>query len=155
MRVAHDERALNIRVRLEVEEVGQSRERLPARWGAISPPGLSGYAPEGMFDRLVHRRVRRKAANGQAPQSGLAPISLLVVDLARAELTSELTHAGYRARFEETLRERLGAGLLGYDLIAFCESRPSPAKLQLHFLMSESAVDPAVGEALFGDHLAR
>jgi hypothetical protein len=148
IRVANDERVLNIRVRVEVEDVEQSRQRLPARWGVVSPPGLSGYAPEGMFDRLVHRRVRRKAAKGQAPRSGLAPISLLVVDLAHAELTSELSHSAYRARFEETLRERLGGGLLGYDLIAFCESR-AYGGLQLHFLMSENAADPAVGEALF------
>jgi hypothetical protein len=80
-------------VRVELEDVEQTRERLPARWGVSSPPGLSGYAPEGMFDRLVHRRVRRKAAKGQA--------------------------------------------------------------LQLHFLMSEDAIDPAAGDALFGDQLAR
>jgi hypothetical protein len=52
------------------------------------------------------------------------------------------------------LRERLGANLVGYDLIAFCESRASPAKLQLHSLMSEPAVDPTMGEELFGDQLA-
>jgi hypothetical protein len=97
VRVAHVERPLNVRVRVELEEVEQTRGRLPARWGVFSPPGLSGYAPEGMFDRLVHRRVQRKAAKGQAPRSGLAPLSLLVVDLARAQLTSELSHSGYRA----------------------------------------------------------
>lgn len=140
---------------VELEDVEQTRERLPARWGVSSPPGLSGYAPEGMLDRLVHRRVRRKAAKGQAPRSGLAPLSLLVVDLARAQLTSELSHSGYRARFEQTLRERLGDDLLGYDLIAFCESHSGAAYLQLHFLMSEDAVGPAAGEALFGDQLAR
>jgi len=155
VRVAHEECPLNVRVRVELEDVEQTRERLPARWGVSSPPGLSGYAPEGMFDRLVHRRVRRKAAKGQAPRSGLAPLSLLVVDLARAQLTSELSQSGYRARFEQTLRERLGDDLLGYDLIAFCESHSGAAYLQLHFLMSEDAVGPAAGEALFGDQLAR
>jgi hypothetical protein len=155
VRAAHEERPLNIRVRVELEDVEQTRERLPARWGVSSPPGLSGHAPEGMFDRLVHRRVRSKAGKGQAPRSGLAPISLLVVDLARVQLTSELSHSGYRARFEETLRERLGDDLLGYDLIAFCESRAVPARLQLHFLMSEHAIDAAAGEALFGDQLAQ
>jgi hypothetical protein len=104
--------------------------------------------PKGCSTRLVHRRVRRKAAKGQAPRSGLAPISLLVVDLAHAQLTSELSHSGYRARFEETLRKRLGGELLGYDLIAFCESRACDG-LQPHFLMSDNAVDPAVSEALF------
>jgi len=155
VRVAHEEGELNIRVRVEVEEVEESRERLPARWGVVSLPGLSGYAPEGMFDRLVHCRVRRKAAKGQAPRSGLAPISLLVVDLAHAELTSELAHQGYRTSFEQTLRERLGAGLLGHDLIAFCASRSSGGEMQLHFLMSEDGVDPAAAEALFGKQLAR
>jgi hypothetical protein len=93
------------------------------------------------------RRMRRKAAERQASHSGLAPISPLVVDLARAELTSELSHSGYRARFEEMLRERLGDDLLGYDLIAFCESHAAAARLQLHFLMSKDAIDPAAGEA--------
>jgi hypothetical protein len=104
VRVADDERPLNIRVRVEVDELEQSRERLPARWGVSSPPGLSGYA---------------------------------------------------RARFEKTLRERLGDDLLGYDLIAFCESRAAAARLQLHFLISEDAIDSASGEAHFGDQLPR
>jgi len=34
--------------------------------------------------------------------------------------------------YEEALRERLGTDLVGYDLIAFCESR-GPGALQLHF----------------------
>lgn len=152
--VAHEERNLNIRLRVDVEEVTASRERLPARSGVISPPGLSGHVPRGMFDRLVHRPVRSKAAKGQAPRSGLAPISLLVVDLAHSKLTSELVHPGYRTSFEQTLRERLGDGLLGYDLISFCESRASGGEVQLHFLMSEDGVDPAAAEAIFGDQLA-
>ena len=62
--------AVEVYAPLEWKDVEQSRRRLPARWVVVSPPGPSGYAPEGMFDRLVHRRVRRKAAKGQARVPG-------------------------------------------------------------------------------------
>lgn len=154
VRVARDERDLNVRVSVEIDNVEQSRERLPERRGVISPPGLSGYAPEGMFDRLVHRRVRAKAAKGQARRSGLAPSSLLVVDLAHAELSSELAHDVYRAKFEQTVRERLGAGLLGYDAVALCQWRSWGNETQLHFLIEEAGVESGIRDAVFGNQLA-
>jgi hypothetical protein len=71
VRVAHDESALNTQVRLEVEDVEQSRERLPTRWGVLSPPGLSGYAPEGMFDpsSTAASGARPRKARHRAPGS--------------------------------------------------------------------------------------
>lgn len=154
MRVETDERELNIKVTIEVTGVEARRFHLPARSGVISPPGLSGHAPERMFDRLVHRRVRAKAAKGQAPGSGLAPLSLLIVDLVHSELTSELVHPTYRADFEQTLQDRLRAGLLGYDLVAFCESHTWGRELRLHFLMQRDGVPEGVRGALFGGQLA-
>lgn len=153
--ITRDEVDLNIRVQVEVGPVVKSRAPSPARFGVISPPGFSGYAPEGMFDRLVRRRVRSKAAAGQAPGCGVASISLLAVDMVRTELLRELVHPLYRSKFEDTLRDRFESGLLGYDLIAFCESRPLSGELQLHFLVSEDGLESEVAEAIFGGQMTR
>ncbi len=146
--IEHDARDLNIRVAIELREVQRSRNDLPIRGGAISPPSLSGYAPDAMFDHLVHRGVQAKAKKGQAPASNLAPWSALVVDLARSQLQTELADPAYRRRFEQTLREWLGSGLHGHDLVAFCSSAPTRG-LQLHYVLTGDQVPGAVGAALF------
>jgi hypothetical protein len=148
LHVAHNERELNLRIMVDVEEVAKSGQRLPTRWGVISPPNLSGYAPEAMFDRLTHRRVRAKASKGQA--SGLAPISLLVVDLAHAELSSELVHDAYRAKFEQVVRKRLGSGLPDYDAIALCQWHSWGEQTQLRFWIQQDGLAAAVREGVFG-----
>lgn len=148
LNVARNERELNLRIMADVEQVAKSAQRLPTRWGVISPPNLSGYAPEAMFDRLTHRRVRAKASKGQA--SGLAPISLLVVDLAHAELSSELVHDAYRAKFEQVVRKRLGSGLPYYDAIALCQWHSWGAQTQLHFWIPQDGLAAAVREGVFG-----
>jgi hypothetical protein len=51
------------------------------------------------------------------------------------------------------LRGRLGGGLLGHDLIAFCDSRSWGSEMHVHFLMSEDHVDPAAARAVFGHPL--
>src|SRR6267143_1536738 len=57
---------INLRLMVDLSRIAASRGRLPARKGSISGPSLSGYAPEGMFDRLVNRNVRAKARKRQA-----------------------------------------------------------------------------------------
>ncbi|MGH9892034.1 MAG: hypothetical protein ACREA0_08645, partial [bacterium] len=112
LRVVREQSEVNLRIAIELKNVQRSRSALPARVGTLSGPSLSGYAPEAMFDRLVARRVRTKARKGQAPGSGLAPLSLLVVDLSHSELTSQLAHPMYRSAFEQSLRQRLEGTLL-------------------------------------------
>jgi hypothetical protein len=106
-----------------------------------------------MFDRLVDRRVRAKAGKRQARLSGLAPTSLLVVDLAHAELSSELVDSAYRARSSESLRDRLGPRLLGYDAVSLCEWRAWGEETQLHFLIEPTGIDADLRQALFWSQL--
>jgi hypothetical protein len=148
IQVVRDEPDLNIKVTIEINDIQPCRSHLPARIGIISPPGLSGYAPEGMFDRLVRRGVRDKARKGQAPRSKLAPLSLLVVDLSRSEMTTGLPHPSYRRSFEKSLRDKFGAGLLGYDFIAICESTKWGERLHVHFLLAEDRVPSPVQDRM-------
>jgi hypothetical protein len=145
---ARDRPDLNLKVSVTLRAIQPSKDPIPLRRGVISPPSISGYAPEAMFDRLVGRRVRAKAAKGQAV--GQAPCSLLIVDLSHSQLTRELEHSVYRAQFEQTLRARLGECLLGYDLVAFCDASEWGSGLRLQFLLPE---DARHGSILFGNRL--
>lgn len=94
---------LNIRCSLQLTEVTASGSDLPARWGSISPPGFSGYAPEAIFDRLVGGGVRRKALKSQGPGSEAASKSVLVVDMSCSDLADYLDHRAYVENFKKSL----------------------------------------------------
>jgi hypothetical protein len=152
LRVEHERHELNIRIWIALESIEQSRERLPIRSGVISGPSITGYAPEGMFDRLVEKNVRGKARKGQAV--GHAPLSLLLVDLSYSELTRELVSPYYRAKFSEIVGKRLGQGLDGYDMIAFCNAPAWHRELQLHFQVREGCVPAEVPRLFFGEKIS-
>jgi hypothetical protein len=148
VRVERRREDLNLGVSIALTSIERSRGRLPSRTGGLSGPSITGYDPVGMFDRLVDKRVRAKAARGQAV--GHARLSLLLVDLSCSELTSELGDAYYREEFEEKLWARLGQGLEGYDMIAFCEPRGWRHDLRLHFIVREEHLVEEVPALLFG-----
>jgi hypothetical protein len=114
-RVERGRDELNLSASIELWSIQRSHGALPTRAGAAPGPSITGHDPAGMFDRLVDKRVRAKAARRQAV--GHAPLSLLLVDLSRSELSSELSHSYYRAKFAETLERRFGQGLEGYDMM--------------------------------------
>lgn len=74
------------------------------------PPCESSTPPFHIKNLLVKRGISAKIRKGQAPKSGLAFRSVLMVDLAdRSGLITELSHTVYRRQFEESLRDRLKA----------------------------------------------
>lgn len=94
--------------------------------------------------------MRKKDAKTQAPQANLADHSLLVVDLAGSQLSSELSHEQYRKQFEQTARKRLDGLRLRYDLVAFCESTTWGEEVQFLFFIERGNLGENVREALFG-----
>ena len=131
-----------------LESVCTSMRRTPARRGWITSPGVSGYAPEAVFEHIVGGPVRSKAAKAQGPRSGAAPLSMLVVDLGHSGLRSELEDAAYRRRFRGALDRALPTYEGGYDVLAFCESRGGA--LRLHWLFGQPGARRAAAAA-FGD----
>ncbi len=151
LRLERERPDLNIKLSIRLDEVRRSTGVFPARPGCIFLPSISGYRPEGMFEQVVERVVD-KAAKGQAV--GHASLSLLVVELSRSELASELAHPSYRKTFEQTLQQRLGRHLCGYDMIAFCEAGGWRRELSLHWLLHEDRVPRAAPRVLFAKQLA-
>lgn len=146
--VQTEERDLNIRVLIAITGAIPSAFTLPARVGVISPLGLTGYAPEAMFDRLVSERVRRKAAKAQGRMAGR--LAVLIVDLAESEVTTQMGIPAYRRDFVSSLGRSFGTGLRGYDVIAFCEHDGWGRELVTHFVLnSEHVPEEALG-VMFG-----
>lgn len=123
---------MNVRLTLTIEEAAP--RDVPARDGIVSGPGLSGYAPEAMFERLVKEKVRDKAGKRQARSEGKA-LEILVADVSGSKLESELRHEDYyRPRFLEMLKE---LDDLSYDAIVFCEPAGWGKELLAHFAVFE------------------
>jgi hypothetical protein len=132
---------LNLDVKVSIGNVRSSPGDSPARRGVIHHPPLSGYAPEAMLSALVKGRLSRKIRRGQAPRSGLAASSLLVVDL---------THAGELAReceldpdgVRETLQKELPDDLGGYDVVAVTTATVADGGGRLLFLAAHDQDGP-------------
>jgi hypothetical protein len=115
---------LNISLVADFAEITSSTHGGPAREIILDLPGLSGYAPEAIFNNLL-RKVRRKAGDRQAGEHQVGgPRRLLIADLSTGEVSSEWRHDAYRCRFERMAQEQLGP-LVGpsYDAIALVEPR--------------------------------
>jgi hypothetical protein len=132
---------LNLEVRVSLNQVRPSAAKSPARAGRIHHPTLSGYAPEAMLANLVQGRLSRKVRRGQAPKSGLAEASLLVVDLTHAsELARECEANPDSVR--ETLAKGLPEDLGGYDAVAITTSVLGNGAERLLFVASDDAEGP-------------
>lgn len=139
---------LNIGIRVALTDIRAPDGDLPNRGGRIHDPPLSGYAPEGIFANLVKRRVSAKLRKGQAPKSGLAPSSLLGIDMAHCrDLTTELSHEGYRSDFKTALEKHL-PNLHGYDFVVVYEPNRD-CGLTAHFLISAVTVETDAQQELF------
>lgn len=129
---------MNVHLRLAIEEAAP-RTDAPAREGTHGGPSLSAYRPEAIFEAIV-KRTKKKAGRRQALSDGSA-LEVLVVDLARAKIESELVHDTYKRMFLETLRQKF-PGEIPYDVIAFCTARSPGKGLQTHFVVRDQTHVP-------------
>ncbi len=138
---------LNLCVTADFPDVDRSPGG-PVREIALDLPGLSGYAPEAVFDNILGK-VRKKARRRQAGDIDM--LRLLVVDVSTGEVSSELGHAWYRPWFQQMFRDRLGPHVgVDYDGIALVEPRAWGAELILHELLFEDErLTRAVADKLF------
>jgi hypothetical protein len=140
---------LDLDIVVEVELSGVRRvDAFTPRGGSWGFSDIGGYRPELMFDGIVER-IGRKAERRQA-QSADA-LEVVIADMSRVELQSELTHAEYyRPRFARALKGRFGdERQLPCDVVALCASRGWGQELLTYFLVARDDAQPAA-EQLFG-----
>ncbi len=103
---------------VELREVHED-EGGKARALGVGRPSLSGYAPEGMFERLVHQNVLRRKAGKRQTQAATTRLRGMIVDLSRTQIAHDLRHDFYRTKAQAIL-EPVDVGAVGLDFIAFC-----------------------------------
>jgi hypothetical protein len=130
--------SLNLKIRAVLAEIRPASGPLPQREFHIHRWPASGYAPEGIFDRLARRRVRHKMSRGQAAAARLAT-SLLMVDLTQIPLADEWDYDFYRGAFARALEHHVAPDLMRHDAVAFCDAFGPEGRLRLHFLVLDDA----------------
>lgn len=138
----HELPSLNIKVEVTVSEARLATGPTPARLGVISHAPLSGYAPEAMAEAFVKGGLTRKLKRGQGPKSGVAPISILFVDLSHAREIAQETEFDPTA-FVRVLEENLPDDLGGYDALAVTTSAVADGEGRLLFVATQDQNDEA------------
>ena len=112
----------NVYTEVSINRIQRSEEPTPIRSGICSPPTLTGYAPEIMFDRLVQRRILAKIRKKQS--SGLGDFSALFVDISWLGYLTEFEHPFYKGKFMESVIHHLDPDQIEIDLVVFfCSDR--------------------------------
>jgi hypothetical protein len=143
----HEDVELDLVIDVELEGVRRVESYL-SRGGSWGLDGLGGYRPEAMFDGIVDRIANK--ANEQQARSDDA-IEVVVADMSRVQLESELVHGGYRRRFADALNDKFGdVSRMPCDIVALCASRGWTREVMTYFLIARDAAALTAAESLFG-----
>jgi len=110
----------NVKTSLSINRIQKSKQNYPDRRGTFSPPTLTGYAPEGMFDLLVRKRILNKLHQRQTDRMPGNYYRILMVDISHLGYVSEFEHPVYLSKFKQSLQCHLVANQIQADLILFC-----------------------------------
>lgn len=116
--IERQDHELDICVTLSVSSVRTAEHELPARHGVLSPPALTGYAPEGILENMLAKGLRKKLERRQAGTQ-LDRLSVLLVDISHLQVESELEHDVYQRLFRDAFDRWLNPAALPYDLVLF------------------------------------
>jgi hypothetical protein len=126
----HHVDALNLKVSAQLTRIRRATGPLPERPWTVTRWAAGDYAPEGIFERLMRRRVRHKMQLGQAPGAAL-PLSMLVVDLSSIELRDEWDCEWYAEQFDAALDAHVARDLKRHDVITLCDASGPDGSLRL------------------------
>lgn len=112
--------SLNTISEIRLDQIRNSLDCMPNRFGSIIPPTLTGYAPEAMFDHLIAKRVLKKIRKGQAQSLPGEHLRALIVDVSRLDDAHQFQHPWYLKRFAQTVVKHIDPEKVDIDLVAFC-----------------------------------
>ena len=142
---------LNCFWEVELRGICISEQALPGRRIFTSGPGLSGYAPEGIFDQIVARGVQNKIRRAQARSFNAGRWSVLIVDVSQLEFPSEFADPYYLQQFNKSAQARIQLDSANYNVVAFClPDLANAATMQVPLLAKSSDVPDEAVRVLFG-----
>lgn len=141
----------NMITEIIIHQIESSRYELPARDGAILGPSLSGYSPEGMFDRLVQRRIKSKIKKAQTESTHNVDLKVLFVDVSHLGYNSEFNHSYYQGKFVESIEKNFDSDLSNVDAVLFFQPiRSNGSSIEVPLLFKKRTVSLDKFESLLG-----
>lgn len=143
----------NILIEVRLFQFQRSKGNTPIRYGTIIGPTLTGYAPEGMFDRLVNRRIFKKIQRGQAQSLPGDHIRIMVTDVSRLGYENEFTnpHPFRFRKFVQSVKNHIDLETVNIDILVFCYSRwDAGFDLKIPMIFGKVSLSNEVLERLFG-----
>jgi hypothetical protein len=140
----------NIKTVLKIKEIKLSHNIYPSRYGSFSPPILTGYAPEGMFDLLVKKRIKTKLRKEQLFKIAGNHIRILIVDITRLAYWNEFEHPVYLSKFKSSILSHLNSNTIKADILVFITPRvESRGGLKINLLFKKDTIDNTVLQTIF------
>ena len=144
---------LNVFTEVRLSEIEKSQSDTPTRFGTVSGPTLTGYAPEGMFDRLVQRRILSKIQKGQAQSLSGEHLRALIVEISRLGYTSEFACPYYLQKFGQSVERHLAPKAVDVDMVVFCFPRSEAGTdMAIPIVFKKPSFSDEAFERLFGSN---
>lgn len=140
--------AHNTLTEVRIMEIGRSNGHMPHRSGCIFY-SLSGYAPEGMFDQLVQRRILRKIRKGQAESLPGEHVRILFIDISRLGYSREFEHPWYHRKFEESIQKHIDSATIDLNWVIFSCPNLATETMWFPLVLKKSSISDDL-DYLFG-----
>lgn len=145
-----DQKDLDCNVTVRLTGLQPGGAECPARGGSFSVPTITGYAPEGMFDRLVRRRITTKIQRRQAASVPGRHLRMLAVDISGLAYWHQFAHPYYLRTFGRTVDGVLGQGASDIDVVVFFSAKSGrSSEMSVPLLFREPSVSDATVATLF------
>jgi hypothetical protein len=136
------------------KQISPSQFDLPAREGSIIGPSLTGYSPEGMFDRLIQRRIRSKIKKAQTYTISDVDLRALFVDISYLGYVHQFYHTCYQKRFIESIKNYFDFDSLKVDMVIFfCPIRANEKSIEVPLLFKKPTTSLDIVESLISTDL--
>lgn len=113
----------NVKTNLLVYKIQNSNSNYRLRNGSFSPPVITGYAPEGMFELLVKKRILTKLNKKQLYQVSGMDLRVLIIDISHLAYWMEFKHQIYFDKFRAILKRIMSGNHINADIVLFCTPR--------------------------------
>lgn len=142
----------NIATVLSCDRIQASQKITPSRVVSFSPPTLTGYAPEFMFDRLIQNRIIKKIGKEQTKTIGTGSICALFVDISHLEYQTEFKDPLYGKHFQESVGNHLDLNTTQTDIVLFFSiDRSQHTGIEVPILIKKTSVQDEDIRKLLGD----
>ncbi|MEK0337631.1 MAG: hypothetical protein QQN41_09390 [Nitrosopumilus sp.] len=142
---------LNVNMYIQFKRIERSAGDLPDRVGFTSLPTLTGYAPEGMFEQLVKRRIKAKMLKRQTKQGNGENIGVYFIDVSRLGYVYEFDIPVYLKMFARSVTNHIRLNVTSADIIIFfIPNNEMDTGIELYMVAKKNKIEKSMVQELIG-----